>query len=44
MGEQKPLGKSPLLGNPSPESSYLPTYLKKIKNLMGLYNKQTTNG
>ena len=25
--EQKPLGKSPLRGNPSPESTYLPTYL-----------------
>ena len=27
VGEQKPLGKSPLRGNPSPESTYLPTYL-----------------
>ena len=26
VGEQKPLGKSPLRGNPSPESTYLPTY------------------
>ena len=25
VGEQKPLGKSPLRGNPSPESTYLPT-------------------
>ena len=25
MGEQKPLGKTPLRGNPSPESTYLPT-------------------
>ena len=25
MGEQKPLGKSPLRGNPSPEWTYLPT-------------------
>ena len=25
--EQKPLGKSPLRGNSSPESTYLPTYL-----------------
>ena len=24
VGEQKPLGKSPLRGNPSPESTYLP--------------------
>ena len=27
VGEQKPFGKSPLRGNPSPESTYLPTYL-----------------
>ena len=26
VGEQKPLGKSPLRGNPSPESTYLPTF------------------
>ena len=25
VGEQKPLGKSPLRGDPSPESTYLPT-------------------
>ena len=25
VGEQKPLGKSPLRGNPSPGSTYLPT-------------------
>ena len=25
MGEQKPLGKTPLRGNPSPEMTYLPT-------------------
>ena len=25
VGEQKPLVKSPLRGNPSPESTYLPT-------------------
>ena len=25
VGEQKPLGKSPLRGNPSPESTFLPT-------------------
>ena len=25
MGEQKPLGKTPLRGNPSPETTYLPT-------------------
>ena len=25
MGEQKPLGKTPKRGNPSPESTYLPT-------------------
>ena len=24
VGEQKPLGKSPLQGNPSPETTYLP--------------------
>ena len=27
VGEQKPLGKSPVRGNPSPESTYLPTYV-----------------
>ena len=27
VGEQKPLGKFPLRGNPNPESTYLPTYL-----------------
>ena len=27
VGEQIPLGKSPLRGNPSPESTYLPTYI-----------------
>ena len=27
VGEQKPLGKSSLRGSPSPESTYLPTYL-----------------
>ena len=26
VGEQKPLGKSPLRGNPIPESTYLPTF------------------
>ena len=29
VGEQKPLGKSPLRGNPSPESTYLPTFLRR---------------
>ena len=29
VGEQKPPGKSPLRGNPSPELTYLPTYLCK---------------
>ena len=27
VGEQKPLGKTPLRGNPSPEMIYLPTCL-----------------
>ena len=27
VGEQKPLGKTPRRGTPSPESTYLPTYL-----------------
>ena len=27
VGEQKPLGKTPLGGNPSPETTYLPSYL-----------------
>ena len=26
VGEQKPLGKTPRRGNPSPESTYLPTF------------------
>ena len=26
VGEQKPLGKTPLGGNPSPEMTYLPTF------------------
>ena len=26
LGEQKPLGKTPLGGNPSPEMTYLPTF------------------
>ena len=26
VGEQKPLGKTPLRGNPSPEMTYLPTF------------------
>ena len=26
VGERKPLGKSPLRGNPSPDRTYLPTY------------------
>ena len=31
VGEQKPLGKSPLQGNPSPESTYLPTWSLPVK-------------
>ena len=30
VGEQKPLGKTPLRGNPSPEKTYLPTHLAFI--------------
>ena len=30
VGEQKPLSKSPLRGNPSPESTYLPTSSRSI--------------
>ena len=30
VGEQKPLGKSPLGGNPSPQMTYLPTYTRHI--------------
>ena len=29
VGEQKPLGKTPLRGNPSPEMTYLPAYCRK---------------
>ena len=39
MGEQKPLGKSPLRGNPSSESTYLPTYTL----LRWPYNTLSTN-
>ena len=28
VGEAKPLGKTPLRDNPSPEMTYLPTYLE----------------
>ena len=28
VGEQKPLGKTPLRGNPSPKMTYLPTFLQ----------------
>ena len=31
VGEQKPHGKTPQRGNPSPESSYLPTSMKASK-------------
>ena len=34
VGEQKPLGKTPLRGNSSPESTYLPT-LSSMKQLFG---------
>ena len=34
VGEQKPVGKSPLRGNPSPESTYLPTFLFGGKTLI----------
>ena len=30
VGEQKPLGKTPRRGNPSPESTDLPTYLHPL--------------
>ena len=36
VGEQKPLGKSPLRGNPSPESTYLPTYLPLLGTPWGI--------
>ena len=36
VGEQNPLGKSPLRGNPSPESTYLPTYKNPISFLGGV--------
>ena len=36
VGEQKPLGKTPLGGNPSPEMT-LPTYLKYIVNIPGCW-------
>ena len=41
VGEQKPLGKSPLRGNPSPESTYLPTYLHEpVHTFTGLVIKK----
>ena len=30
VGEQKLLGKTPLRGNPSPEMTYQPTYLRHL--------------
>ena len=33
MGEQKPLGKTPLGGNPSPEMTYLPTSNQHVHSL-----------
>ena len=37
VGEQKPLGKTPLGGNPSPEMSYLPTsFRQKVSGLLSL--------
>ena len=38
VGEQKPLGKSPLRGNPSPESTYLPTY--QFSHFHGAYQEE----
>ena len=37
VGEQKPLGKSPLRGNPSPESTYLPTWFEVGRLACGLF-------
>ena len=34
VGEQRPLGKTPLGGNPRPEMTYLPTYLQVLPNLL----------
>ena len=43
VGEQKPLGKSPLRGNPSPESTYLPTtYLYSSLTLTELRSRMQT--
>ena len=40
VGEQNPLGKTPLRGNPSPEMTYLPTYLPP----KSVYSKNCISG
>ena len=43
-GEQKPLGKSPLRGNPSPESTYLPTLVRTMESTNDRGFDQNLNG
>ena len=42
LGEQKPLGKTPLRGNPSHEMTYLPTYLQGKARVKRLKPQVTT--
>ena len=35
VGEQKPLGRTPLQGNPSPEMTYLPTFDLRMTLIAG---------
>ena len=42
-GEQKPLGKTPQRGNPSPESTYLPTYCFHLERFLKKKRGQTQN-
>ena len=37
MGVQKPLGKNPLRGNPSPEMTYLPTLMRTVGGRVSMF-------
>ena len=41
VGEQKPLGKTPLGGNPSPEMTYLPTFTRVVPCNKKITGEQT---
>ena len=44
MNEQKPLGKTPLGGNPTPGMTYLPTSPMKIYTGMGMDSSKIKQG